>query len=170
MANKPFEVQGLSELRTMLQQLPVRIERNIMRGALRAGANVIRDSARLAAPVDDGLLRKSIKTGSSKVRFNNVIVSVETKLFYARMIEFGTASFYTGQGRSVKKPYRIPKAKGKRIKKALAFGNVIVNNVTHPGIKPQPFMRKAFDSSKEKAIENFRAFVSSRLAAEAAKK
>ena len=56
MANEQFQVQGLKELHTMLQQLPVRIEKNIMRGAIRAGANVYRDAARQAAPVDDGTM------------------------------------------------------------------------------------------------------------------
>lgn len=171
MANESFNVQGLKELHQMLQELPVRIEKNIMRGAIRAGANVYRDAARLAAPVDDGTLKKSIKTGSTNVKKGNVVVNVGTDLYYARMIEFGTASFYTGTGRTVGKPYKIPKkVKGKRrLKKALNFGNVIVNNVTHPGIKPQPFMRRAFDGASDQAVSTFAQYVSTRLAKEIGK-
>jgi HK97 gp10 family phage protein len=170
MANE-FQVQGLKELHQMLQQLPVRIERNIMRGAIRAGANVYRDAAKLAAPVDDGILKRSIKTGSTNVKKGRVVVTVGTDLYYARMVEFGTASFYTGTGRSVGKPYKIPKTSksgkiSKRKKKAVKFGNVIVNNVTHPGIRPQPFMRKAFDGASDKAVSTFAQYVSTRLAAE----
>lgn len=170
MANE-FQVQGLKELHNMLQQLPVRIERNIMRGAIRAGANVYRDAARLAAPVDDGLLKRSIKTGSTNVKRGKVVVNIGTDLYYARMVEFGTASFYTGTGRSVKKPYKIPKTSKsgkttKRLKKALKFGNVIVNSVTHPGIRPQPFMRKAFDGASDQAVSTFAQYISTRLAAE----
>lgn len=167
MANE-FQVQGLKELHHMLQELPVRIERNIMRGAIRAGANVFRDAARQAAPVDDGLLKRSIKTGSTNVKRGNVVVNVGTDLYYARMIEFGTASYYTGTGRSVKKPYKIPKlTKGKkRLKKAVKFGNVIVNSVTHPGIRPQPFMRRAFDGASDQAVSTFAQYISTRLAAE----
>ena len=164
MANETT-VHGLKELHQMLQQLPVRIERNIMRGAIRAGANVFRDAARLAAPVDDGVLKRSIKTGSSKVTKGTVTVNVGTDLYYARMVEFGTASYYTGNGRSVRKPYQIPKLSktGKRNKKALKFGNVIVNSVTHPGIRPQPFMRKAFDGSSGDVIQQFATYVAQRL-------
>ncbi len=160
-----FSVQGLKELHQMLQQLPVRIERNIMRGAIRAGANVYRDAARAAAPVDDGILKRSIKTGSSKVTKGKVTVSVGTDLYYARMVEFGTASYYTGNGRSVRKPYKIPKlSKGqKRNKKALKFGNAIVNSVMHPGIKPQPFMRRAFDGASDQAVAKFAEYVAQRL-------
>ena len=170
MANE-FRVQGLKELHTMLQQLPVRIEKNIMRGAIRAGANVYRDSARQAAPVDDGILKRSIKTGSTNVKKGRVVVTVGTDLYYARMVEFGTASFYTGTGRSVKKPYKIPKTSKsgkitKRLKKAIKFNGVIVNNVTHPGIRPQPFMRKAFDGASDQAVATFAQYVSTRLAAE----
>jgi len=168
MANESFNVQGLKELHTMLQELPLRIERNIMRGAIRAGANVYRDAARQAAPVDDGTLKKSIKTGSTNIKKGKVVVNVGTDLFYARMVEFGTASYYTGNGRSVGKPYKIPKASksgkvNKRLKKALKFGNVIVNNVTHPGIKPQPFMRRAFDGASDQAVATFAQYVSTRL-------
>jgi HK97 gp10 family phage protein len=170
MANE-FRVQGLKELHTMLQQLPVRIEKNIMRGAIRAGANVYRDSARQAAPVDDGILKRSIKTGSTNVKKGRVVVTVGTDLYYARMVEFGTASFYTGTGRSVKKPYKIPKTSKsgkitKRLKKAIKFNGVIVNNVTHPGIRPQPFMRRAFDGASDQAVATFAQYVSTRLAAE----
>jgi HK97 gp10 family phage protein len=165
MASDAFQVQGLRELHQMLQQLPVRIEKNIMRGALRAGANVMRDAARQAAPVDDGTLKRSIKTSSTKVKKGNVTVDVGTDLYYARMIEFGTASFYTGNGRSVGKPYKIPKlTKGKRrLKKALNFGGIMRNSAIHPGIKPKPFMRPAFDNSSNGAVAKFAEYVAARL-------
>lgn len=174
MANETFNVQGLKELHQMLQELPVRIEKNIMRGAIRAGANVYRDAARAASPVDDGLLKRSIKTGSTNVKKGRVVVNVGTDLYYARMVEFGTASYYTGTGKSVKKPYKIPKRSKsgkttKRLKKAVKFGNVIVNNVTHPGIKPQPFMRRAFDGASDQAVATFAQYVSTRLAKEIGK-
>lgn len=174
MASENFNVQGLKELHQMLQELPVRIEKNIMRGAIRAGANVYRDAARQAAPVDDGTLKKSIKTGSTNVKKGQVVVNVGTDLYYARMVEFGTASYYTGTGRSVGKPYKIPKTSktgkiSKRTKKAIKFGNVIVNNVTHPGIKPQPFMRRAFDGASDQAVATFAQYVSTRLAKEIGK-
>lgn len=168
MANESFQVQGLKELHAMLQELPVRIERNIMRGAIRAGANVFRDAARQAAPVDDGTLKRSIKTASSKVTKGKVTVNVGTDLYYARMVEFGTASFYTGKGRSVGKPYKIPKTSktgkiSKRTKRAIKFGNIIRNNAVHPGIRPKPFMRPAFDTASDGAVAKFAEYVAARL-------
>lgn len=168
MANETFNVRGLKELHAMLQQLPVRIERNIMRGAIRAGANVFRDAARQAAPVHDGDLKRSIKTSSTNVKKGKVTVNVGTDLFYARMVEFGTATYYTGNGRTVGGPYYIPKRdkagkSSKRKKKAVKFGNVIVNTVVHPGIKPQPFMRPALDSATQSAIATFADYVRVRL-------
>lgn len=165
MASENFNVQGLKELQNMLEQLPIRIEKNIMRGALRAGANVMRNAARQEAPVDDGTLKKSIKTTSPNIKKGDVTVRVETDLYYARMIEFGTASYYTGNGRTVGKHYKIPKlTKGKRrLKKALNFGGVMVNSAVHPGIKPQPFMRRAFDGSSSEAVAAFAQYVATRL-------
>ncbi len=180
-----FEVTGLAELYAALQELPVRIERNITRGALRAGAAVFRDEARANVPKDSGFLRKSIKSESDVrrgVAYGYVRIDKNKGgAFYAHMLEFGTASYYVGSGRSVRKPYRIPKATmgrgsaktkntvSKRLKFQTPGGFVIRNAVMHPGIKPQFFMRKAFDRKQKDAAEAFRLYVENRLPIEVAK-
>lgn len=109
-------VKGLAELEKALNELPLKFEKNIVRGALRAGAKVVRDEARALAPVAPptkegrekyggraGLLRDSIRVSSSKVVDGRVVVNVVaggsvkgTKnfgggaAFYARWVEFGT--------------------------------------------------------------------------------
>lgn len=175
MASELVNVAGLKELNDMLQQLPVRVEKNIMRTAIGAASRVVRDRAKELAPVDSGQLRKSIRSGSTRVRAGSAQVTVSAGAWYARFLEFGTASFYTGDGKTVGKPYKIPKrsrtGKVSRNKKALAFsgGGVVVNNVTHPGVRPKPFMRPAFDQATAPAIEAFRQHVIARLAKEVAK-
>lgn len=180
---REFEVTGLAELYTALQELPVRIERNITRGALRAGAAVFRDEARANVPKDSGFLRKSIKS-ESDVRYGKAYGYVRIDrnkggAFYAHMLEFGTASYYAGSGRSKRQPYRIPKATigrkktantvSKRLKFNTPGGFVIRNAVIHPGIKPTFFMRKAFDRKQKEAMDAFKAYVENRLPIEIAK-
>lgn len=180
---REFEVNGLSDLYAALQELPVRIERNITRGGLRAGVAVFRDEARANVPKDSGFLRKSIKS-ESDVRYGKAYGYVRIDrnkggAFYAHMLEFGTASYYAGSGRSKRQPYRIPKATigrkktantvAKRLKFNTPGGFVIRNAVIHPGIKPTFFMRKAFDRKQKEAMEAFRAYVENRLPIEVAK-
>ena len=180
---REFEVTGLAELYTALQELPVRIERNITRGALRAGVAVFRDEARANVPKDSGFLRKSIKS-ESDVRYGKAYGYVRIDrnkggAFYAHMLEFGTASYYAGSGRSKRQPYRIPKATigrkktantvSKRLKFNTPGGFVIRNAVIHPGIKPTFFMRKAFDRKQKEAMDAFKAYVENRLPIEIAK-
>ncbi len=180
---REFEVTGLAELYAALQELPVRIERNITRGALRAGAAIFRDEARANVPKDSGFLRKSIKS-ESDVRYGKAYGYVRIDrnkggAFYAHMLEFGTASYYAGSGRSKRQPYRIPKATigrkktantvSKRLKFNTPGGFVIRNAVIHPGIKPTFFMRKAFDRKQKEAMDAFRVYVENRLPIEVAK-
>ena len=54
-------IKGLRELNSFLQQLPPKMEKNVLRGALRAGARVVAEEARLRAPEKTGLLRHGIK-------------------------------------------------------------------------------------------------------------
>lgn len=180
---REFEVTGLSDLYAALQELPVRIERNVTRGALRAGVAVFRDEARANVPKDSGFLRKSIKS-ESDVRYGKAYGYVRIDrnkggAFYAHMLEFGTASYYAGSGRSKRQPYRIPKATigrkktantvSKRLKFNTPGGFVIRNAVIHPGIKPTFFMRKAFDRKQKEAMDAFKAYVENRLPIEIAK-
>lgn len=173
MANE-IKVEGLAELQKMLDQLPAKLEANIMRGGLRAASNIYRDRARsnVSAISKSGDLRKSIKVGTkfSKGLVSATITAGSKSAFYAHFFEFGTASFYTGSGKSVGGPYKIPgKTKGgksTRNKKALAFGDSVYNNVTHPGVRPVAFMRNAFDQGTSEVLEALRLYVGGRLGKE----
>ena len=156
----------------MLDQLPAKLEANIMRGGLRAASNIYSDSARNNVPIKSGALRKSIKvsTSNKKGALSAKISAGGKGAFYAHMVEFGTASFYAGTGNSVGGPYKIPgktkAGKSKRTKKAVAFGEMVYNNVTHPGIKPTPFMRNAFDQGTNEVIEALRLYIGGRIGKE----
>lgn len=108
-----FEVKGLDELYQRLEQLPVKLERNILRGAFRAGAKVIADEARRRAPVLQsmdprrvfGALAKSVRVMATGTRGGVVkggVVAggrssvgrgkdkVQADAFYAHFVEYGT--------------------------------------------------------------------------------
>lgn len=155
MANE-LHVSGLSELDKLLKELPAKIEGNIMRGAVRAGAKVMEERAKQAVPVDDGDLRDSIKV-TTRSRRGKVTASVRAggkKAFYAHMVEFGTARHFI-------KP---------RKRKSLFFAGLAREVVDHPGSAPKPFMRPALDNSQQEAVDAAAAYIRARLAKEAAKK
>jgi HK97 gp10 family phage protein len=165
-----LRIEGLAELDKMLKTLPATIEGNVMRGGLRAGTKIFADLAKAAVPVDDGDLKKSVRvrTRNRRGQLSASVVAGNKKAWYAHLIEFGTASFYEGRGKTVGKPYEIKPSK-KSKSKALKFGDNFAASVTHPGIKPQPFMRPALDDGSADAVEAMAEYIRRRLPQELAK-
>jgi len=143
---------GGRALDAFLQQLPVKVERNIMRAAMRAGANVFKAAATHGVPVDDGALKASIRV-TTRSKNGAVYASVKAGGRAAphwHWVEFGTAA------------HKI-KAKPQH---ALSFGGTTVREVDHPGAKPHPFMRPAFDAAAAAAIAAAAAKIRQRLTKE----
>lgn len=143
-------IAGGRELDAFLQQLSVKVERNILRSALRAGANVIKDAAKANVPVKTGALRKSLQvtTGSKGATVTAKLKARGKVAPHAHLVEFGT------------KPHKIaPKGK----KGALAINGNFVGAVSHPGSRPKPFMRPAFDGNSTPAIAAVGAKIRERL-------
>lgn len=161
-------VKGLAELGKVMEELPVKIERNVLRGALRAGAGPIRTDARARAPVGPtssenariyggypGALRDSIRV-TTKTRGGKVIASVVAggkgkngaDVYYAHFVEFGTS------------PHSIVP----QTRRALSIGGLFVESVEHPGARPQPFMRPALDGQAQQAVIAAAEYMKARLA------
>jgi HK97 gp10 family phage protein len=130
-------VKGLAELQKFLDTLPAKMEANVMRSALRAGANVVKDEAKNNVPVKSGLLRDGLKV-STRSRKGVVTASVKATgkhAFIAKWIEFGTAA------------HRIVPKKAK----SLFFGGIFAEGVDHPGSSAKPFLRPALDNRAQEA-------------------
>lgn len=169
MASSEIKITGLKELEEALKTLPAKIEKNVMRGAIRSGLNEMGSIAKsnLAAGghVVSGNLQKSIRVSFKRKseRFGWMrghLLAGDKKAWYSHIIEFGSGSFYAGKGNASKKaPYEI-KPKNR---KSLFFAGLMKELVIHPGVKPSPFMRPALDSGSNKAIEAFAAYIRKRL-------
>lgn len=160
-------IEGMAELHKLLQGLPAKVEGNVMRGALRAGQKVFMEAAKAAVPVDKGALRDSIKISFRARSQKHGVVRMHLQAggktaWYAHIIEYGTASYYTGKGRTVGKPYTIKPKEGSKVG-ALFFGGVMREAVQHPGIKPRPFMRPAVDGYSQQAIDATANYIRTRL-------
>lgn len=163
MASEVVKIHGLRELEKKLNALPERIEKNVVRGALRAGARVIANEAKALVPVEDGTLKKSIRVSARVDRqagqVRSKITAGNKEAFYAHMVEFGTAA------------HMIAPKQTAEPKKAIAFEvngeGVVVSHASHPGAKEKPFMRPALDNKATAAVEAFAEYAGKRIEAEA---
>ena len=156
-----FEVTGLSDLWAAMQDIPVKIETNILRGGLRAGAIPIQQEARRMVNNVSGDLAKSIRV-TTKVKRGTVYSLViagkhkkPTDPYYAHMVEFGTAAHWI---------------RPKKLGGALFWkGHPLAKGVEHPGAQKKPFMRPAMDSKSQQALEAMADYMAERLPNENAK-
>lgn len=138
MTSSTINVKGLSELSAFLDQLPTKVQNNVMRGALRAGMAPVKEDAKLRAAVATGALRDGLKVTTSNkagvITANLKATGKHARL--AHLVEFGTAA------------HRIAARDGG----ALSFGGGFVQHVEHPGALAHPFMRPALDGQAQNAV------------------
>lgn len=172
-----MSMHGANELAASLRELGYQLEKNTLKRAGRKGANVILKSAREKVPVRYGFLKKSLRVASDRSpkksevkfwvsiaknayadrgdgKFRKVKTSVQKQRRrryvkgeiyprnYAHLLEFGTL------------PHRVGRGSGQSLglpglKKA--------TGPMHPGARPRPFMRPAYDTQKENAVRAFAA-------------
>jgi HK97 gp10 family phage protein len=163
-------IKGLKELHAMLQTVPIKIERNIMRGAMRAGANVIAKQARANVPVSEpsdrnrerygayaGALRDTIRTGNTRSRKGRVTASIR-----AGGVETKGSNEFQG-----------PTLSGRALSGGPVFWATWVEYGTkphsngrrgmHPGARPNPFLRPAADTKQAEAVVAVGKYVYRRL-------
>lgn len=165
-------VTGLKELQAFMDQLAPKLEQNVMRGALRAGVNVIKAEVKARCPVGapsetgrkryklyTGALRDSIKSGvkakggrvTAYVRVGGKNKKTGADVWYAHLIE------YTGA-----MPHLIKAPVGKAL--TIGAGIKTVVEVHHPGMAPRPFLRPALAGQAGNAIAAAAEYMKKRLA------
>ena len=155
MIKDTLHVSGLTELGKVLQTFTLKLERNVIRGGLRQGANVVKEQVLVNVPVAEpsdrnreryggyaGALRDSVRVSTRSYR-GKVSASVKaggmkTKggadVYYANWVEYGTRPHMNG-----------------------ARGH-------HPGARPKPFMRPALDTEAQRAVIAVGNYMRNRLA------
>lgn len=148
-------VKGLADLQKMLDQIPALMERNVMRGALRAGANEVKKEAqnqlKSNRSVKSSILMNGLKV-STAAKGAQVTASLKVKgkhAYIARWLEYTGAAPHSLQTKNAK---------------ALAIAGHLVNNIHHPGFKAKPFLRPAMDISAGTAVVAVGEAIKKRLA------
>lgn len=150
MSTRDEIISGGAQLDRLLETLPAKMQKNVNRAGLRAGAVVMLREVQDRIPVASGDLRNSARI-TTRARGATVSASVKvgnSVAWYAHLVEFGT------------RPHVIkPKTQGG----ALQFGGVTTRAVQHPGTAPRPFMRPAADAGLLPAVEAVKAKIRERL-------
>lgn len=145
-----IHIKGLRELDQVLQQFPEKYRKNVMRGAMRAGMNVVKPDAQSRIRNRSGLLAKGLRV-STKVQGSRVLSRLRATGRHrsiAHLVEYGT------------KAHIIRPRKGK----FLYFGGRFLTQIQHPGARPYPFMRPALDKNKGTAVMAVAEYSRNRLA------
>lgn len=147
MAKTGFELEGFAELDQVLAGLPGRFGDQVVNGILRKAAKPYVDRAKALSSNADvtGDTTKSIGIIANR-KTNSIIVGPRRgngyKGYVAHILEYGAA------------PHLIQaKAAGKH----LSFNGKAYTQVHHPGIAAQPFLRPAFDETKDAMQDSIKA-------------
>jgi HK97 gp10 family phage protein len=140
-----FNVKGLEEAFKALEQLPAKMEKNILRGAIRAAAKPVAEDARRRAPVlKDADPRRVAGALAKSIRIRSVN-------FIQGMLRGGVAA---GGGVKV--------GRGKKAVAADAFYARFVEKGTAK-MSPRPFLRPAVDTKTPEAIDAATAYIRGRI-------
>lgn len=175
-----IHVKGLAELQKMLDTLPVKIERNVLRGSLRAGMSVIKPVAQSNLHSMSGEI--SLKIGT---RSRGGTVTANLKARSARngipnnlpiWIEYGTKAHFISVAEEEKpinlrrsaRLMRVVRASMTTVNRAIRSlkisGHFVGPTVHHPGARPRPWMRPALDSQAQAAVIAAAEYMKKRLA------
>lgn len=159
--SRQFPVKGLKQLDAYLSHFPMNMQKNALRGALRAAAKPIRDEARLRAPKKTGAMAKSIKTSSPRQmpdgRFRVTVTLKGPHAFLGLFHEYGVRPHYiTAEGQALSARKLTQKARRDGDPDTLKInGEYVSGAVFHPGHIARPFMRPALDVKADDAVNAF---------------
>ena len=145
------QVQGLDQLAKALRELPQRVARNGLRAAVYAGAKVIRDEAKLQAPVATGDLGPNQPPRGTLKR--SVIMKQIPELSGAQKQTF----FVTVRHG---KKYRKQGKKGNLSQDAWYWRFVEFGTIK---MSARPFLRPAFDMKKHEAVTAIKTRLAQRI-------
>lgn len=139
------ELTGLKDIERQLEELAPKLAKRALKKALQAGIEEIGNEVMARTPVDTGLLRESVGTAitmSSDGQAGLAKVGFGKQDYIARFIEFG---------------HRI-------------VGHKPNKKDTGKHVPAKPFIRNAFDTTKDKAVEVFTDVIKAELEAIGTKK
>lgn len=146
MADSFLKLDGFKELAAAMRELPERVAKNALRSAVSSAAAVVRDEAKLRAPVDTGEMKRDIMIKRERDAKGGPMVAT-----YSVYVRSGKKSRLAGKKRNVQRD-------------SFYWRFVEYGTAKMPA---QPFMRPAFQAKKEAAIDAMREKLDARIQKEA---
>ncbi|PRY10286.1 HK97 gp10 family phage protein [Pontibacter ummariensis] len=148
---KGVQLKGGNQAKLVLQALQKNLDADTLRKNMRKGAKVIADEARQNTNATDpsGELGKAVGVINDPDDRTGVQVAARRgkryeKGYIAHIVEYGAA------------PHIIRAKKGKKLAFKHGDKTVVVDEVSHPGIKARPFMRPAWETKKDAALNRIK--------------
>lgn len=170
-----IRLKGGPELLRLLDELPKNLERNVIRGGLRAGAKVIQQQAKANVPVQTGQLKRAIGVGTRTAgsRISSYVKLRGSGSYLGLFIEYGVAPHLISVAEA-DKPVRNTRRGSRKvsigpINKMVKRGSLKIGEhfvgpmVMHPGHAPKPFLRPALDQKAEEAVNAMGAYIAHRV-------
>lgn len=159
--SKLTHVKGLDELQALLNTLPEKLQDNVMRGALRSGANVIKNRAKQNIHSKSGALAKAMRVTTKIDRQSSTVrskITFKGSFFksLATWLEYGTRPHLIGVDESERNTYTTRR-------RVMKIGGRFVSRVKHPGSRAFPFMRPAADGELTNAVVAIGEYIQKRL-------
>ena len=164
-------LKGGPELLRFLDELPKNLERNVIRGGLRAGAKVIQQQAKANVPVKTGQLKRAIGIGTRTdgSRLSSYVKLRGSGSYLGLFIEYGVAPHLISvadEDRPVRKGRKVGIGTiNKMVKRGslIIGGNFVGPMVMHPGHAAKPFLRPALDQKGAEAVNAVGAYIAHRI-------
>lgn len=170
-----IRLKGGPELLHLLDELPKNLERNVIRGGLRAGAKVIQQQAKANVPVKTGQLRRAIGIGTRTAgsRLSSYVKLRGSGSYLGLFIEYGVAPHLISVAEA-DKPVRNTRRGPRKvsigtINKMVKRGSLKIGEnfvgpiIMHPGHAAKPFLRPALDQKAQEAVNAMGAYIAHRV-------
>jgi HK97 gp10 family phage protein len=147
-----ISIQGFEDFKRQLALLPGRVGRNVLRGAVNAGATVIRKEVALRAPEYTGPVAEGHPPPGTLKR----------AVYQKQIAELSSAvqqTFFVGV-RAGKRQQTLKRG-GKTVNLDAYYGRFVEFGTSK--MSARPFLRPAFEAKKEAAIEAMRAYMAERI-------
>lgn len=139
------ELEGLDAVVRELRRRNLDVQAGL-EGICHAGAMVVERQA-IANAVEEvaqQVARQTTAKRATRVEVSVGVLRARRGKQLAKWLEFGT------------RPHAIPRIRRRGKAKVLHFDGIFVRRVQHPGARPRPWLRPAYDVSKERAQEAMR--------------
>jgi HK97 gp10 family phage protein len=172
-------IKGLTELKRAMQALPANIARNVLRASVNAGARVVRDQARINAPVLYGALPKHQPPGTLKRSIVTAYIPEKSNKQQATyFVTVRQGKKYRSQSKHQNKSqdafygawvelghyYVAPKPKGTNWERHRHH-----QHATGVFVPARPYLRPAFETKKYQSVDAMRNYLLDRLPQEVEK-